>query len=65
MIVVRQDIPARQALCDLVVSVAEENSELQAGGITPEQKKDGSYVTSVDRNLQETLLSKLSDRWPL
>lgn len=65
MIVARQDLPARQALCELVVSVAKENTELQTGGIAPEHKNDGSYVTTVDRDLQEILLSRLTERWPL
>ncbi len=65
MIALRQDLPERRELCELVVSVARENKDLQTGGIAPEHKNDGSYVTIVDHNLQESLLSKLTERWPM
>lgn len=58
------ELPARLSLCELVVSIAEENADLQSGGVAPEHKSDGSYVTRVDRDLQEVLLSRLSKYWP-
>ena len=56
--------PSRLSVCELVVTIAEENNDLLAGGIVPEHKSDGSYVTKVDRNLQNSFFEKLRSKWP-
>jgi myo-inositol-1(or 4)-monophosphatase len=57
-------LPALGDLRTLVVSVAEGNSDLRSGGAKYVRKLDGSYVTQIDHDLQESLLRVLSERWP-
>jgi len=56
--------PTLNELCELVISVAADIEGLRSGGVEPIQKIDGSYVTVVDRKIQDVLLEHLQDRWP-
>ena len=57
-------LPSLAGLRDLVVGVSEGVSALQGGGSAVSEKIDGSYVTSVDQDLQDRLLRALDTRWP-
>lgn len=47
----------------MIVEVADGVAALQVGTAEFTRKLDGSYVTSVDRSLQESLLAELESRW--
>jgi len=57
-------VPTLNQLCELVISIAKETEGLRSGGVAPVQKIDGSYVTVVDRKIQDELLERLARRWP-
>jgi myo-inositol-1(or 4)-monophosphatase len=56
--------PTLVDVCDLVISVARGIPGLRSGGVKPIQKRDGSYVTLVDQQIQDRLFELLNDRWP-
>lgn len=57
-------LPSLDELRDLVVGVPEGLASLHEGSTAVSEKIDGSYVTAVDRDLQDRLLLALGDRWP-
>lgn len=57
-------MPQLEELRKLIVSVADGMVELHAGTTVYSRKLDGSYVTEVDRTLQDRLLEALETRWP-
>lgn len=57
-------LPDLSELRQLIVSVADSIDGLQCGGALPILKKDGSYVTAVDHQIQARLIAALSHRWP-
>ncbi len=62
--VVTLSLPQLEELRDIIVGVADGVTALHAGTTDFSRKLDGSYVTSVDRTLQDSLLSALESRWP-
>ena len=56
--------PSRLELCSVVKNAAASVDNLHIGGAKPREKRDGSYVTSVDQTLQNALLAVLAERWP-
>ncbi len=57
-------MPSLEEVCDLIITVAQNIPELQSGGIDPVHKPDGSYVTPIDQQIQDTLFGIFSERWP-
>ena len=56
--------PLLSDLCQLVVEVATQIDGIASEGAEPIQKKDGSFVTVVDRRVQQLLMEKLEANWP-
>ncbi len=57
-------LPSLEALTALVIAEAGRVDALVSGGSDFLRKLDGSYVTDVDRTLQDNLLEALAARWP-
>ncbi len=56
--------PTLVDVCDLVISVARGIPGLRSGCVEPIHKRDGSYVTLVDQQIQDRLIEVFNDRWP-
>ena len=57
-------LPDRRELCSLVKRTVVEEHARPRGEVARTTKRDGSWVTDVDRRTQQRLLAELRRRWP-